>query len=87
MVYLIVYWGSLNMLALPVKLYMVKILYCHLLILISTLLDISVIDVSSSQDYIKNCPMQLLPPYVIQKFDSVALGFLRTSYQSFFTRS
>lgn len=44
---------------------------------------VSVRDVSPSLDYIKNCPVQLLPPYVVQKFDSVALGFLRTSYQSF----
>ena len=50
---------------------------------LSTLLTISVRDVSPSLDYIKNCPVQLLPPYVVQKFDNVALGFLRTSYQPF----
>ena len=50
---------------------------------LSTLFNIAISDVFPSLDYAKNCPVQLLPPYVIHKFDTVALNYLRTSYQLF----
>ena len=50
---------------------------------LSTLFNIAISDVFPSLDYIESCPVQLLPPYVIQKFDTVALGYLRTSYEVF----
>ena len=43
---------------------------------LSTLFTIAIRDVSPSLDYIEKSPIQLLPPYVIQKFDSVALSYL-----------
>ena len=50
---------------------------------IGTVSNLAFNDIYPSLDYIENCPLQLLPPYVIQKFDSVALGYLHTSYQLF----
>ena len=40
---------------------------------IGTVSNLAFNDIYPSLDYIENCPLQLLPPYVIQKFDTVTL--------------
>ena len=56
---------------------------------LSSYIDIDIVsnlafsDIYPSLDVIENCPLQLLPPYVIQKLDTIVLGYLRTSYQLF----
>ena len=48
-----------------------------------TVSNLAFSDIYPLLEYIENCPLQLLPPYVIQKFDTIVLGYLRTSYQLF----
>ena len=46
---------------------------------IGTVYNLAFSDIYPSLDCIENCLLQLLPPYVILKFDTVVFGYLRTS--------
>ena len=50
---------------------------------IQTLMSLSGSDLSHTLDYVDNCPIKLLPPYKIYKFDNDSLRYLKAAYQAF----